>query len=98
MTSVPHGCADIEAVLAELRGAGLDCVAAETVTVEGHGASAAALALGYCTGTPLRAGIEARGDLMEVIECLAKEMEARLGTGPVTGRMTAHLIEAVPAG
>lgn len=97
MVSVPHGYADLDIVIADLRAGGLDCVSAETVTLEGHAASAADLAVGYCTGTPLRPAIEARGDLATTIDAIARQMEVRLGTGAVTGKMTAHIIEATPA-
>jgi SAM-dependent methyltransferase len=97
MVSVPHGYADPDAVVADLHAAGLECVAVDSVTLEGHAASAAEVAAGYCTGTPLRAEIEARGDLPTATAVIAKEMEALLGTGAVTGTMTAHVIAATPA-
>ena len=96
MVSVPHGYADAQVIVTDLHAGGLDCVAIETVTLEGPGASFADLAAGYCTGTPLRPEIEARGDLAATTKVVAEEMEARLGTGAVTGRMTAHIIAATP--
>ena len=56
MVSVPHGYADPDVVVADLRSGGFDAVAVDTVTLEGHAASAAELAAGYCSGTPLRGG------------------------------------------
>jgi SAM-dependent methyltransferase len=97
MVSGPHGYTDLDTVVTDLRAGGLHCVTIESVTLEGHAASAAALAAGYCTGTPLQPAIEARGDLASTTAVVAKEMEARLGTGAVTGRMTARVIEATPA-
>jgi SAM-dependent methyltransferase len=97
MASVPHGYGDPDVVVADLAAAGLHHVRVDTIVLEGHAASVAELAAGYCLGTPLRAGIEARGDLEAATERVAREMEARLGTGPVTGRMSAHVIEAAPA-
>ena len=97
MVSVPHGYADVDVVVTDLDAGGLDCVAVESVTLEGRAASAADVAAGYCTGTPLRPAIEARGDLATTTAVVAREMEARLGAGAVTGRMTAHVIEATPA-
>ncbi len=94
MTSIPHGYADVDVVVADLGAAGLRCVAVDSVTLEGHAASAADLASGYCTGTPLRAEVESRGDLATATAEVAAEMEARLGTGEVTGSMTAHVFEA----
>ena len=97
IVSVPHGYADVDVVVTDLHAGGLDCVAVESVTLEGRAASAADVAAGYCTGTPLRSEIEARGDLTVTTAIVAKEMEARLGAGTVTGWMSAHVIEATPA-
>jgi SAM-dependent methyltransferase len=97
LASVPHGYADLDAVLADLRAGGLEPVSAETVTVEGRAASAADLATGYCTGTPLRAEIEARGDLAAATAAVTEALQTQLGTGPLVGRMQAHVIEATPA-
>jgi SAM-dependent methyltransferase len=97
MASVPHGYADPDIVVADLAAGGLRCLAVETVTLEGRAASVADVAAGYCRGTPLRAGIEARGDVGETAAIVADEMEKQLGAGPVTGRMTAHVVEATPA-
>ena len=69
----------------------------ESISLEGHAASAADVAAGYCMGTPLRAEIEARGNLDAVTALVAKEMGERLGAGPVTGTMTANVVQAVPA-
>jgi SAM-dependent methyltransferase len=95
--AVPHGYADLDAVTADLRRAGLVPVGVETVTLEGRAAAAGDIATGFCTGTPLRPAIEARADLAATTAVVTEEMEARLGSGPVTGRMTAHVIEATRA-
>jgi hypothetical protein len=71
-------------------------MSATSVTLEGHAASAADLAAGFCTGTPLRTAIEARGDLAACTALVADQMTARFGPGPVTTKMTAHVIEARP--
>jgi SAM-dependent methyltransferase len=97
LETVPHGYADLDVVVADLAAAGLRCTASESVTLEGQAASAAEVAAGYCTGTPLRAGIEDRGDLAATTQIVAREVERRLGPGPVTGKMTAHVVEAIPA-
>jgi SAM-dependent methyltransferase len=96
MVSLPHGYADTDVIAADLRAGGLACATVESVTFEGHAASASDLALGYCTGTPLRSEIEARADLVSTTDVVAAEMEARLGSGAVTGNMTAHVIAATP--
>ena len=97
MVSVPHGYADPGAVVADLAAGGFRCVSVESISLEGHAASAADVAAGYCMGTPLRAEIEARGNLDAVTALVAKEMGERLGAGPVTGTMTANVVQAVPA-
>jgi SAM-dependent methyltransferase len=97
IVSIPHGYADVDAAVVDLGAGGLRSVAVESVTLEGRAASAADVAAGFCTGTPLRAEIEARGDLAGTTAIVAREMETRLGSGAVTGTMTAHVIEATPA-
>jgi SAM-dependent methyltransferase len=97
IVSVPHGYADIDAVVADLQAGGLGDVTVETMTFVGTTESAAALAAGYCTGTPLRREIEERGDLAEATAAVAAEMEARLGSGEIQGTMTAHVFEAMAA-
>ncbi len=98
LESIPHGYAHLDVVVADVEAAGLRCLTAESVTVEGTAPAAADIAAGYCLGTPLRAGIEARGDLAAATAVVAREIERRFGPGPVTGRMTAHVVEAAPAG
>jgi SAM-dependent methyltransferase len=95
LESVPHGYPDLDVVVADLQAGGLRCTVAEAVTVEGHAASATDLARGYCLGTPLRAEIAARGDLGAAVTAVADELAARLGDGPLTAPMTAHVVEAV---
>jgi SAM-dependent methyltransferase len=95
--SIPHGYADVEVVTADLRSGGLESVAMETITLESRAASAGDIATGFCTGTPLRPAIEARAELPATTAIVTEVMEARLGTGPLTGRMTAHVFEAAPA-
>jgi SAM-dependent methyltransferase len=98
LTRIPHGYADLAAVAADLRAAGLAPQEQSTVVLRGHAESAAQLAAGFCAGTPLRMAIEARGPLQPAVETIAAQMTARLGPGPVTGRLTAHVIVARRAG
>jgi len=97
LVAVPHACADVDNVCVELRAGGFDAITADTVMLQGHAASTTDIAAGYCTGTPLRAAIEARGDLPETTELVARELTARLGSGAVTGQMSAHVFEATLA-
>jgi SAM-dependent methyltransferase len=96
MAAVPHGYPDVSKVTADLAAGGLELVAAETVTLTGHADSAADVAAGFCTGTPLRMAIESRGDLAAATAVVGAEMTARMGTGPVSAEMLAYFIEARP--
>ena len=96
MESLPHGYADADATVADLSAAGFRIVTHDSVTLTGRAATARALAEGYCLGTPLRAEIEARGDLTAATDVVASEMERRLGAGAVAGPMTAWVFEARP--
>ena len=96
LSTIPHGYADVDAVVADVEAGGFRCLAAETVTLEGRTDSITDVATGFCTGTPLRAQIEARGDLSATAAAVAEAMRARFGSGPVSGCMTAHVIEARP--
>jgi len=94
VVAVPHGYCDLGQVAADLAAAGLEHVSTTSVTLDGHANSAASVAAGFCTGTPLRMEIEARGDLAASTAVIADQMTARLGPGPVTAKMTAYIIEA----
>lgn len=94
LATVPHGYSDPGQVVADVTAGGLKCRSIEPVTLEGRAASAADVAAGFCTGTPLRMAIEARGDLAATTAIVGDEVTARLGDGPVTSRMTAYVIEA----
>ncbi len=95
ISEIPHGYADIERVVADLRLGGLRCLDAASVTFEGSASSAADIAAGFCRGTPLRAAIEQRADLDAAVEAVTEELRARLGAGRVTCQMTAHVVDAV---
>ena len=97
IAAVPHGYCDLGQVADDLAAGGLECVSAVSITLDGHANSAADVAAGFCTGTPLRAAIEARDDLTASTALIADQMAARLGSGSVTAKMTAHIIEARPA-
>jgi len=97
LTKVPHGYADPDVVRGHLLEAGYVVEALETVTLEGHAASAADVATGFCTGTPLRGELLARGDLEATTRTVRAGMTALLGDGPVSARMSAHVVLAHPA-
>lgn len=94
LTAVPHGYADRDRIVADVRAAGFDPVDAETVTAVGQAPSAADLATAYCTGTPLRMALEARGPLVDLTGRIAAATTDVLGPGPVEGSMRAHVVTA----
>ena len=96
LSKIPHGYADPDLVEVDLRAGGLDLVSMESVTIEGTAASAADIATGFCTGTPLRAEIESRADLSSTVAAVQADLKARFGGGPVTAAMTAYVFEAQP--
>jgi len=92
--AVPHGYHDLEVVVADLRAAGFAHVHHVTVTLPGPAASADDLARGFCTGSPLRAELEQRGDLDALTREISALLTEELGTGPLSGPMCAHVVEA----
>ena len=92
---IPHGYADPAQVAADLRAAGL-LPSIEPTVLRGRAPSAAALAMGFCQGTPLRFALQARGDLAELTAAVAAAMTARLGEGPVDGDLAGFVITGRP--
>jgi SAM-dependent methyltransferase len=97
LATVPHGYCDPDAIRADLVGGGFDTITIDRVTVEGHIGSAADIAVGYCTGTPLRAQIAARGDVAETAAATAAELTRRLGPDPISAPMSAFVVSAAGA-
>ncbi|WP_409062531.1 class I SAM-dependent methyltransferase [Streptomyces sp. SYP-A7185] len=94
LPDVPHGYSDPAAVAADVEAAGLTLESAEEVTLEGVAESAASVAAGFLTGTPVGAMVAAREDAKAVQALVAREMTDRLGQGPVTASMTATVYTA----
>jgi ubiquinone/menaquinone biosynthesis C-methylase UbiE len=94
VTAVAHGYTNPDLISSDLKAAGLDAVSIEIVTLEGHADSAADIAAGFCTGTPLRLEIESRADVAATTAAVGDDMTTHLGAGPVAARMTAYVIEA----
>ena len=94
VAAVPHGYSDLSQIAGDLSVAGLERVSTESLTLDGLSDSAADVAAGFCTGTPLRMAIESRGDLTASTAVIAGHMTACLGPGPVLAKMTAHIVEA----
>lgn len=94
LPDVPHGYADPAVVAADLAAAGLTLATAEEVTLEGVAESAASVATGFLTGTPVSAAVQAREDAQALQLAVTQKMTDRLGTGPVTAPMTATVYTA----
>jgi SAM-dependent methyltransferase len=94
LARVPHGYHDVDLITADLTAVGFGEVHVENVELDCTGSTAAHLARGYCRGTPLRAEIEARGDLEATTRAVTTALERRFGSGPVVGRMAALVVTA----
>jgi hypothetical protein len=92
---VPHGYADVDRIRDDLEAAGLEVAEMERVELTGYASSAAALAEGYCLGTPLRFELADSGDPADVVGPLTTALTERFGEGPVEVAMSAHVIHAM---
>ncbi|WP_019069367.1 class I SAM-dependent methyltransferase [Streptomyces hokutonensis] len=94
LKAVPHGYSDPAVVTADLTAAGLTLDTAEEVTLEGVAESAASVATGFLTGTPVSAAVEAREDAQALRAAVTQRMTDQLGSGPVKAPMTATVYTA----
>jgi SAM-dependent methyltransferase len=94
LREVPHGYTDPDVVAADLAAAGLTLASAQEVTLDGVAESAASVATGFLTGTPVSAVVQAREDAHALNGAVTRGMTDRLGTGPVTAPMTATVYTA----
>ncbi|MFF6806787.1 methyltransferase domain-containing protein [Streptomyces sp. NPDC012616] len=94
LEDVPHGYTDPALVASDLAAAGLTLGAAEQITLDGVAASAASVATGFLTGTPIRAALEAGPDAPSIRASVTQKMTDRFGAGPVTAAMTATVYTA----
>ncbi|MGJ5893478.1 class I SAM-dependent methyltransferase [Streptomyces niveiscabiei] len=94
LRDVPHGYADPAVVAADLAAAGLSPAGAEEVTLDGVAESAASVATGFLTGTPVSATVDAREDARAIRDTVVRSMTRRLGAGRVTAPMTATVYTA----
>jgi ubiquinone/menaquinone biosynthesis C-methylase UbiE len=97
LARTPHGYHDVAKLREELGAAGFVSIAIETQTEISKAASPRDPAVAYCQGTPLRNEIEARGQpgLEAATQACAQALAQRFGSGPVRGRISAHVITAV---
>jgi SAM-dependent methyltransferase len=95
MKRTPHGYFDRDAISHDLAAAGFDAKPRfDTITQRSRASSADVVAIAYCQGTPLRNEIEARtgASLEEATSVCAEAIAARFGSGPVAGKIQAHVI------
>jgi SAM-dependent methyltransferase len=96
LARTPHGHYDTAALEAQLRAVGFGAVSTENVTRESQAPSALSVAIGYCQGTPMRNEIEAHNPdrLAEATDVAAAAIAKQFGSGPVSGKIRAHIIAA----
>jgi ubiquinone/menaquinone biosynthesis C-methylase UbiE len=96
LARTPHGYHDIGLIREELTRAGFSNIELETREEVSRAPSARDAATAYCQGTPLRNEIESRdASLLQLATDRATEaIVTRHGSGPVTGKIQAHVIMA----
>jgi SAM-dependent methyltransferase len=96
LARTPHGYHDIARIRDDLAAAGYLHVGIETLEHRSRAPSARDPAIGYCQGTPLRNEIESRAAhrLAEATAIATAAIAARFGTGPVDGKIRAHIFTA----
>ncbi len=95
MARVPHGYHDLATISGDLARGGFDAVPEiVTVSARSRAASARMPAVAYCQGTPWRNEIEARDrtKLEASTDAAERGLAARFGSGPVDGRIQAHVV------
>ena len=95
MARTPHGYHDLAVIAADLRAGGFDAPPAiDTLAARSRASSARLAAFAYCQGTPLRNEIEARDPsrLAEATEAATAAIARRFGSGPVDGKIQAHVV------
>ncbi|MHB8267833.1 class I SAM-dependent methyltransferase [Bradyrhizobium sp.] len=97
MARTPHGYHDVARLREELAMAGFAQVSIETRGEISRAPSPRDAAIAYCQGTPLRNEIEAcdPSGLEAATQACAEALTRRFGSGPVAGRIRAHVIAAV---
>ena len=96
MARAPHGYHNVEKIREDLTVAGFADISIETVGHTSRAASPREPAIAYCQGTPLRNEIEARdaSRLEEATKAATDALARRFGSGPIEGRISAHMITA----
>lgn len=97
MARTPHGYHATEKIRDELSTAGFASIAVDTRADTSRASSPREPAIAYCQGTPLRNEIEARDPsrLEEATQKAAEALARRFGSGPISGRIRAHVFTAL---
>ncbi|MEA2900047.1 MAG: hypothetical protein QOJ84_5662 [Bradyrhizobium sp.] len=97
LARIPHGYHDVATLREELTVASFAQVRIETVGDISRAPSPREPAIAYCQGTPLRNEIEARdpAGLEAATQACTEALALRFGSGPVEGRISAHVITAI---
>jgi ubiquinone/menaquinone biosynthesis C-methylase UbiE len=96
LARTPHGYHDGDRIRGELTAAGFADISIDTVDHRSRAESSRVPAIAFCQGTPLRNEIEARDAalLEEATKVAAAALAHRFGSGPIDGRIRAHVIMA----
>ncbi|WP_460450808.1 class I SAM-dependent methyltransferase [Alsobacter sp. SYSU BS001988] len=96
MARTPHGYHDVDLIRRDVEAAGFSAVEITTLAQEGPADAPFTVATAFCQGTPLRGEIEARDPqgLDRATRAAAAALEKRFGSGPLSGPLKAHVIEA----
>jgi ubiquinone/menaquinone biosynthesis C-methylase UbiE len=97
MVRTPHGYFDPQVISSDLAKAGFNAAPRfETIAARSRAGSAHVPAVAYCQGTPLRNEIEARSGagVDDATSASATAIAQRFGTGPVDGKIQAHVVIA----
>jgi SAM-dependent methyltransferase len=97
MARTPHGYHDKAVIARDLQDGGFNAkTEITTVSARSRAATPAIPAMAYCQGTPWRNEIEARdaSRLGEATEVATQALAKRFGSGPVDGKIQAHVVMA----
>lgn len=95
LARTPHGYYDLAVIERDLKQGGFrSAPGITTLAARSQAASPRAPAIAYCQGTPLRNEIEARDQsrLGEATDIAERAISQQFGSGPVDGKIQAHII------
>jgi len=97
LARTPHGYHDVARIRRDLSEAGFTSISVETRQDISLANSPRDVAIAYCQGTPLRNEIEDRNPLWleNATQASADALAEQFGTGPIQGRIRAHVITAI---